>query len=122
MDMTEKTFQTPTAAVVRGWERIGSVGDLRIRYLAALGQGERTRVWVVGCFDSPNRPLDPPDAGSNRSELFALVWQLVRSDVRAILARAKASHRAIFRRMLRPFHRQDRLCTSVLPCDESPNE
>ena len=105
--MTEETFQTPTAAVIRGWERIGSVGDLRIRYLVALGQGARTRVWVVGCFDNPIHPLGPPDAGSNRNELFALVLQLVRSDVRAILARARAFHRALFRRMLRPSHRQD---------------
>jgi len=100
----KETILTPTASVIRGWERIGSVGDLRIRYLVALGQGELNRVWVVGCFDNPIHPLDPPDAGSNRSELFALVWQLVRSDVLAMKERAKAFHHALFRRTLQPFH------------------
>ena len=90
---------TFNVSAIRGWERIGSVGDLRIRYLVALGQGERTRVWVVGCFDNPRHPLDPPDAGSNRSELFALAWQLARSDVRAIWERAKVFHRDLYHRM-----------------------
>ncbi|CAB1369933.1 protein of unknown function [Denitratisoma oestradiolicum] len=106
-----KGMSVPTVFSVRGWERIGSVGDLRIRYLAALGQGERTRVWVVGCFDNPNHPLDPSDAESNRNELFALVWQLVRSDVRAIRERARVFLRALCRRTLRPFHRRDQQCT-----------
>lgn len=95
-----------TAAAVHGWEQIGSVGDLRIRYLAALHQGGLTRVWVLGCFDSPSHPLAPPDGRSNRSELFALAWQLVRSDVLASLAQAKVFLRAQFHRMSQPFRRQ----------------
>ena len=98
-----------TAAAVHGWEQIGSVGDLRIRYLAALRQGGLTRVWVLGCFDSPNHPLAQPDERSNRSELFALVWQLVRSDVLASLAQAKVFLRAQFHRMSQPFRRQGQL-------------
>jgi hypothetical protein len=102
--MDNGTFSTSTVSVVRGWERIGSVGDLRIRYLVELGQGDRIRVWVVGCFDNPDHPLHLPDAGSNRSELFALVWQLVRSDVRAMKERARAFLHALFRRTLQSFH------------------
>ena len=109
-----------TAVATHGLERIGSVGDLRIRYLAALHQEGLTRVWVLGCFDSPNHPLDPPDAGSNRSELFALVWQLVRSDASAILAQAKVFLRAQCRRMSLPFRRQGQPDTLERAC-ETPN-
>ena len=103
----DDAFPSTTDASIRGWERIGSVGDLRIRYLVALGRGDRSRVWVVGCFDNPIHPLDPPDAESNRNELFALAWQLVRSDVRSIWERARVSLRNLCRRTLRPFHHQD---------------
>jgi hypothetical protein len=75
-------------SVIHGLERIGSVGDLRIRYLAALSQGERTRIWVVGCFDNPSHHLYQSDVESNRSELYALVWRLVVSDVRATMEQA----------------------------------
>ena len=126
--MSGDAFPATSDASIRGFERIGSVGDLRIRYLVALGLGDRSRVWVVGCFDNPNHPLDPPDAESNRSELFALAWQLVRSDVRAILERAKAFRRAVFRRTLRPFHRQDQpyisgrdSCEPLVVNGETPN-
>ena len=94
--MSEDDFVAPGDCPPNGWtrkdgfRRIGSAGDLRIRYLAALGQGERTRVWVVGCFDTSGRLLEPSGAGSYRGELFALVWHMLRSDFRTMLARAKA--------------------------------
>ena len=106
---------------VRGWEPVGSVGDLQIRHLAALTQEGRTRVWVIGCFDNPDHPLAPVGVGGYRSELFALVWQMVRSDVRATLARAKVSLRGKFHRTLQPFHHQGQQCTLGRETSVSPN-
>jgi hypothetical protein len=83
---------------LRGYERIGSVGDLRIRYLAPLTREGRTRVWVIGYLKNPNHPQVQPDAGNYQSELFALVWHMIRSDLYTILLRAKACLRGVFRR------------------------
>ena len=113
----EGAQRTATAASIRGWEQLGSVGDLRIRRLVALGQGARTRVWVVGCFHNPSHPLATPDAESSRNELFALVWHAVLSDVRASQEQAKAFLRGLCHRMSQPFHRTARPNISGLSCD-----
>src|SRR2546427_7826144 len=110
-----------TDASVRERERIGLAGDLHIRYLVALGRGERTRAWVVGCFGNPGHPLGPLGGGSYRNELFALAWQSVLLDVRAILGRARAFPHERCRRMLRHSHHQARQGISELACHETPN-
>ena len=119
--MEDETILTPTASVIRGVERIGSVGDLRIRYLAALGQGERTQVWVVGCFDNPNHPPQSRAGGAGcQSELFALAWQLILLGARSKMEQATTFLRGLYRRMLLPCHHQD-LQDILEPSIESPN-
>lgn len=90
---------------ISGYERVGSVGDLHVRFVTAMTRRGRRRIWVFGCFDNPNLPLQSRiDEGSYRSELFALVWRMVRSDVTAILARATVFPRTLFRRIVQRGH------------------
>lgn len=97
MFMTETEIPTPVA----GYQRIGSVGDLRIQYLAAISQSGPTRIWVVGYFHNQTGYQEAPDAAACRSELCVLVWRLVRMEVVARWAQATASCRTALQSLAR---------------------
>lgn len=85
-----------TERLESGLERIGSVGDLSLRHIAAIRSNGELQVWVIGCFEG--KANHRTDSGDYRRELYEMAIKQARRDVRDIAGRAKAFIRDRFRR------------------------